>query len=256
MPGAIQSIERAAAVLELIAAGPRPLRLAELSAALELPKGTVHGILRTLAEIGFVTQDRATGRYQLGSGLLTLGSGVIDANEMRARSMNWADPLAARTGEAVRLGMLAMTEVLVVHYVFRPDNSAQLADVGARLPAHVTALGKVLLAFNPGALARFAGPLTAHTPRSIVDPAALGEELDRIRRQRFAVDFREHLIDQASIAAPVYGYGGLVVAAVAIHGDTDRICDSLGTPHPRLVNQVIDCAHAISRELESSRRAG
>src|SRR5690242_16620525 len=104
MPGSIQSIERAAAILRTLATGSGPLRLAEIAASLQLPKGTAHGILRTLAEVGFVEQERNTGRYRLGDGLSELRSHRLDPNELRSRGMNWADPLAARSGEAVRIG--------------------------------------------------------------------------------------------------------------------------------------------------------
>lgn len=68
MPGSIQSIERAAAILRTLATGSGALRLSEISAAVHLSKGTAHGILRTLVEVGFVEQDRDTGRYHLGDG--------------------------------------------------------------------------------------------------------------------------------------------------------------------------------------------
>ncbi|MBY8851459.1 helix-turn-helix domain-containing protein, partial [Saccharothrix sp. MB29] len=69
MPGPIQSIERAAAVLRLLASGARRMGVAELARALELPKPTVHGILRTLQLVGFVEQSPDTGKYQLGPAL-------------------------------------------------------------------------------------------------------------------------------------------------------------------------------------------
>ena len=78
-----------------------------------------------------------------------MGSSYLDGNELRARALNWSDSLATRTGEAVRIGTLHEQRVLVVHHVFRPDNSFQTLDVGTLLPAHATALGKVLLAHHP-----------------------------------------------------------------------------------------------------------
>jgi len=253
MPGSIQSIERAAAILRTLATGSGPLRLTEVSTALKLSKGTAHGLLRTLVEVGFVEQDRNTGRYRLGPGLTELRSGHVDGNELRSRSMNWADPLAARSGEAVRVASLVGVEVLVVHYVFRPDPAPQRADVGAILPIHATALGKVLLAQSPGTRRMLPpGALTSYTSRTITDPARLTDELNGIRVQGFAVEFGEHQPDQAAIAAPVLGPGGLVVGAFGIHGDLDRICDAAGVARPRLVGQVTDCAHAVSREFSTS----
>jgi DNA-binding IclR family transcriptional regulator len=254
VPGSIQSIERAAAVLRILAAGPGPLRLAEISASLQLPKGTAHGILRTLAEVGFIEQDRVSGRYRLGGGLAELGTGHLDANELRARSMNWVDPLAGRSGESARLATLVGVDVVVVHYVFRPDHSAQQADVGTVLPAHATALGKALLAHSPGTLALLpTRGLTSFTARTITDRAGLVAELNRTRGQGYAVEYGEYLPDQASIAASIFGAGGLPVGAVAIHGDLDRLCDATGAARPRLVGQVQDCARAVGRELKTSR---
>ncbi len=255
VPGSIQSVERAAAILRMLARGPGPLRLAEISSSLQLAKGTAHGLLRTLTEVGFVDQDRVSGRYSLGTGLAALGHGYLDGNELRARSMNWADPLAARTGEAVRIGMLDGPAVLVVHYVFRPENAPQHADVGARLPAHATAIGKLLLAHHPGALAllRAHPPLTSFTARTLTQDAELDAELAGVRVAGYAVEYGEHHTELAGIAAPVMGFGGETVGAVEIHGDLDRICDSAGRPRRGLLAQVRECGRAITRELKISR---
>ena len=106
----------------------------ELAGALELPKGTVHGILRTLRDVGFVEQDPDSGKYQLGAALLHMGSSYLDGNELRTRALNWSDALASRTGESVRIGTLHEGRVLVVHHVFRPDDSRQALEVGACCP--------------------------------------------------------------------------------------------------------------------------
>ena len=73
MPGTIQSVERAAAILRLLAGGSRRLRLGDLAQTLGLAKPTAHGLLRTLQQEGFVEQDPATGEYQLGAELLQIG---------------------------------------------------------------------------------------------------------------------------------------------------------------------------------------
>jgi DNA-binding IclR family transcriptional regulator len=254
VPGSIQSIERAAAILRTLATGSGPLRLVEISTSLQLSKGTAHGLLRTLTEVGFVEQDRSTGRYRLGPGLTELRSGHVDGNELRSRSMNWADPLAARSGAAVRVASLVGADVLVVHYVFRPDPAAQSADVGSLLPIHASALGKVLLAHSPGTR-RLLPPeaLTSYTARTITEPARLSAELAAVRAQGHAQEFGEHLPAQAGVAAPIMGAGGLVVGAVGVHGDLDRICAADGVARPRLVAQVIDCARSVSREFDTDR---
>ncbi|XVU22894.1 IclR family transcriptional regulator [Actinoplanes sp. CA-054009] len=102
----IQSVERSSAVLRLLAAGPGRLRVKEVADALGLPKSTAHSILRTLEHVGFAEQDPRTARYRLGRGLLELGRAGLDVNELRSRALDWADALAARTAESVRIGVL------------------------------------------------------------------------------------------------------------------------------------------------------
>lgn len=252
MPGPIQSIERAAAVLRLLARGSGHHGLAEISASLGLPKGTAHGILRTLQRVEFVEQDQATGRYRLGAALLHLGTSYLDANELRSRSINWSDTLAARSGQEVRIGMHLDGAVLVVHHVFRPDDSMQTLGIGAMLPLHATALGKVLLAYD-GDLSATARrrELTSLTRRTIVKPAALERELAEVRGLGWASEAEEYLPGEASIAAPIRVPGGLVVGAIGISGAVDRICDSGNRPKRVMVGHVSFAAEAVTRALST-----
>ncbi|GAA3341075.1 IclR family transcriptional regulator [Amorphoplanes nipponensis] len=250
MPGLIQSIERAAAVIRLLAAGSGWLRASEIGASLGLAKATTHGILRTLRHVGFVQQDPATGRYQLAAAVLAPGTRPLDRNELRSRVINWADPLAARSGEAVRVGALLDGQVLVVHHVFRPDDTPQQLETGALLPAHATALGKVLLAHDAlSARDAGAGPLTAYTRRTVTKGAALRRTLAEVRTQGWAAEVEESVAGQAGVAAPIRTYGGLVVGAIGVSGPTDRICDSAGRPRAALVALVREIARAVSRDL-------
>ncbi|MFE6859518.1 IclR family transcriptional regulator [Nocardia sp. NPDC057668] len=250
MPGPIQSIERAAAVLRLLARGSGRLGVGEIAAALGLAKPTAHGILRTLQGVGFVDQDPVSGKYQLGTGLTALGSPYIDVNELRSRAINRADALAARTGESVRIAAPVHGAVTVVHHVFRPDNTAQALEVGQVLPPYATALGKVLLAYDSEfAAAVRAGDLPALTHRTIIAPAELGRALTEVRRTGWAGDVGEFRSGEAGLAAPIRGRGGLVVGALGISGAIDRLCDANLRFRPALLDRVRDAAHAVSRDL-------
>jgi DNA-binding IclR family transcriptional regulator len=254
MPGPVQSIERAAAILRLLARGSGRLGVGEIATSLELAKGTTHGILRTLQGVGFVEQDKASGKYQLGAALLHLGTSYLDVNELRSRAINWADALASRSGEAVRIGTLLDGKVLVVHHVFRPDDSLQTLDVGALLPLHATALGKILLAYDADAAAGLQqAQLEQLTRKTLADPAALGRAIGKVREQGWAAEVEESASGQASLAAPIRGYGGLVVGAISIAGAVDRLCPVAERPDPGLVVFVQNAARAISRDLGAGR---
>ena len=237
VPGSVQSIERAAAILQVVAGSGGTLGVTDIAEAVGLAKTTTHSLLRTLLLVGFVEQDRATGRYALGTRLLRLGH-HLDVNELRARASNWADALAARSGHAVRLATLVADDVVVVLHVFRPDDSAQVLDVGTSLPRS-TALGKVLHAHSH--------PHTGH--RSAPRPAAAAAELAEVRARGWATARGEVEPGTGGIAAPVRSSGGLVVAALGVSGPQSSLLDARGIPRSPLLAMVTDAAHSVSREL-------
>src|SRR6202162_4650636 len=147
----IQSVDRAARILKVLASGPRRLGVSEIADRLDLTRPTVHGLLQTLQAQGFVEQDRDSDKYQLGAGLLQLGNSYLDLNELRSRSLVHAERPGTRTDAAVRVGVMHGARVVVVHPVFRPRASLQSVEGGADLPLHASALGKAMLAFAPEA---------------------------------------------------------------------------------------------------------
>ncbi|MCA1217170.1 IclR family transcriptional regulator [Streptomyces sp. 8L] len=263
----IQSLERAAAVLRLLAGGERRLGLSDIASSLGLAKGTAHGILRTLQAEGFVEQDATSGRYQLGAELLRLGNSYLDVHELRARALVWTDDLARSSGESVHLGVLHQGGVLIVHHVFRPDDSRQVLEVGAMQPLHSTALGKVLCAFDPVAHNdALEGQRRPFTARTVTLPESFESELATVRERGWALDVEETWEGVAAVAAPIRDRHGMAVGAIAVTGATERLCppDDLGEdsgqggatgPQVRsdLVAAVRVCARSVSRDIGNGR---
>ena len=248
MPKPIQSIERAAAILRLLS-GRTQLSLVELTGELGLAKGTVYGMLRTLVQVGFVEQDADSGKYRIGATLLHLGSSYLDGNELRTRALNWSDQLAARSRESVRIGTMHEGHVLVVHHVFRPDDSPQALEVGSLLPAHASAMGKVLLAHSPYVVTELSKTrLAAITSATITDPYQLNAELEEVRERGWAAEIEELTVGEASCAAPIRDRRGVSVGAIAITGPVERVCEN-GEPRAELVSYVREGARTISRDL-------
>lgn len=199
----IQSLERAAAMLRLLGGGERRLGLSDIASSLGLAKGTAHGILRTLQQEGFVEQDDASGRYQLGAELLRLGTTYLDVHELRARALVWTDDLARSSGESVHLGVLHQQGVLIVHHVFRPDDSRQVLEIGAMQPLHSTALGKVLSAYDPVAHSEaLEADRKAFTDRTVCEPEGFEHILDVTRARGYAADVEETWEGVASSPPP------------------------------------------------------
>src|SRR5438093_6693158 len=199
----IQSVERASLILKALGSGVSRLGITELSERLGLAKPTVHGLLRTLEAQELVEQDPETGKYRLGPALLQLGNAFLDNHELRARSLVWAESLATRANEAAKVGVLYGSSILVVHHVFRPDNSVQMLEVGASIPWHASCLGKAVVA-NLDAQARkelLKGPFPSLTGRTLSTPQAVEAELKKVQRVGFAVEDQEAIVGEAGIAS-------------------------------------------------------
>ena len=109
-----RAVERAAQILLSLASGSSRLGVSEISELVDIPKPTVHTMLRTLERHGLVEQEVEGGKYALGPAVLQLGNAYLDGSELRARAASWADPLARQTGEAVWVGVLSGPNVVVV----------------------------------------------------------------------------------------------------------------------------------------------
>jgi DNA-binding IclR family transcriptional regulator len=270
VPASVQSVERAAAMLRLLADEEEPLGLGQIATALDLAKGTAHGLLRTLTEVGFVRQEPGTGRYAVAMDFLTLGATRLDINELRARALNWTDVLAARTGAAASVAVFRDGRAVRAHHVLagQPGRSASTAAdqatsdelvtaLQATLPLHASALGKVLLAYDPGAGRMVADGgadlLVRFTRSTVTDRVQLYRALAELRDCGWAAEVDEQRPGRSGIAAPVRDRGGHVVAAVGIEGPTAQVCEGRTRPAPALVGHVQRAAQAISRELGHGR---
>jgi len=240
----IQSVDRAISILMELQ-GARRLSLTELSARLGLAISTVHGIVATLVARGLVEQDSA-GHYALGAGVLRLGNVYLDSNELRLRSVPWAETLAERTGYAARVGVLMGGTVLVLHHALRPDGSRQMREIGVDLPAHGTALGKALLAYHPAPRTPLSevAPLRRLTGRTVVELAELEREFAAIRVEGIAHAEDEIVLSESEVAAPIVDDTGVSVGAIGVVLPTTELPAERAT-----IDAVRNAAIGISREL-------
>lgn len=251
----IQSVRRAASILRELGSGQPRLGITELADRLGLAKATVYGLIRALEEDELVERDAETGKYRLGPALLQLGNAFLDGHELRARSLLWADSLATRTSEAVRVGVPNRWNILIVHHVFRPDNSVQILEVGAAIPWHASALGKATAAYRDEAAIGelLAGPLPRLTGQTIVEPEDLRRALESIRTEGYAVEDQEAVIGEAELAAPVTDHDGHAVGAIGVVGPVERLLPD-GRVREDVLAAVKEVARGLSRDLGGVRR--
>jgi DNA-binding IclR family transcriptional regulator len=249
----IQSVERAAAILGALGSGTPRLGVTEIAERVGLAKPTVYGLLRTLEKHDLVVQDPDSGKYSLGPGVLQLGNAYLDGSELRARSLLWAEALAQRANEAVWVATLSGTRVIVLHHVFRPDNTVQILEVGAAIPWHACALGHAIVAQLPAtASARvMAADLVPLTGRTKTTRAALSRALAQVRKNGYAVEDQEATVGDAGVAAPIMNRHGTVAGAIGVVGPVERLLAS-GT-RDELARAVVDSARSVSRDLGAGR---
>jgi DNA-binding IclR family transcriptional regulator len=252
--GTIQSVERAARILKILGTGTSRMGVTEIAERLGLAKGTAYGLLRTLESQELVEQDPETDKYRLGPAMLQLGNAFLDNHELRGRSLLWADSLASRVGEAVRVGVLHGSNVLIVHHVFRPDNSVQILEVGASIPWHACALGKAIAAYLPEASRRslLEAELTPLTGRTVTDPSVLAGALEVVAEEGTALEDEEAIVGEGEIAAPIFDDLVHSVGAIGVVGPVERLVPD-GSAAPALVVAVRETARGLSRDMGAGR---
>ncbi len=236
----IQAVDRALRILTVLQGGRR-MSLGEIATALELAPSTVHGLVRTLLAHGMVQQEVDSGRYRLGPATLRLGNVYLDTLELRSRVAIWTEGLARRTGCAVRTGVLLFDEVVVVAHEPRPDGTRQMPEVGIVIPAHASALGKALLAYEADYPT---GQLRGMTAETITDAAQLAAELTQIRGTGVATEAEEAVLGECSVAATVFDASSQATGAIALVVPAAR-----WPPDPDTVDALRDTARLVSREL-------
>lgn len=220
---------------------PGDLRLTDIARSAGLSPSTTHRLLSALCDEGFLAQDPATERYRLGPAVLVLGQRAAEqAGFDRARPVLAA--LAEETGESASLSVRSGRQVLVVMLV--PSRQPLRFDhgVGSTIAIHASAMGKVMLAFDPSGTTPD-GPFERFTARTITSAKKLAAELAEIRRRGWAVNDAERYDGVTGVAAPVLGANGIVTAAIGVQGPTARI-EALGIA--RLGETVRAAADALA----------
>ena len=244
----IQSLERGLKILDILGKAGEPLLLGEIAGHFSIDRSSVYRLVGTLAKCGYVLQDPATKRYSIGFRILALSGAVSRQSHLDERVRPVMADIVARTGQNTHLAILDGTEVVFIA-VDQPKSAVTLnITVGTREPASVTALGKSLIAFMPAADRE--GFLSAiefkpYTPKSITTATAAQRDLERVRRDRLAVDDEEYRPGIVCLAAPVFDHLKQVRYAIGISGLRDAI-----KPHENTYRRIIREAGAhLSAQL-------
>lgn len=243
----ISVLGRVCAILDAFGPDDNVLGLPALRARTGLPKATVHRLAHELA--GYRLLEVAPGGFRLGLRLFEMGAKVHPRQRLRELAMPHMEDLYEATHLTVQLGILDGSEVVLMTKLNGRGELSVPTRVGARMPAHATALGKALLAFSPPeAWYRVRdGGLPSLTSSTMVVPALLEHELATVAASGVAYEREEAEAGVCAVGAPVLGPDGQPLAALAVAGPVGRFDLTRAAPAVRTA------ALALTRE---SRRAG
>jgi DNA-binding IclR family transcriptional regulator len=225
----IQVLERAFALLEILASQPDPMSLKEISERTGLHPSTAHRILNDLA-IGRFADRPAAGTYRLGMRLLELGNLVKARLDVREAALGPMRELHKVTHQPVNLSMRQGDEIVYIERTYSERSGMQVVRaIGGRAPLHLTSVGKLFLAHDDPARVRAYATrtgLTGHTRNSITDPTRLERELAAVRATGTARDDEELELGVRCMAAGVFDDQGKLLAGLSVSAPADRLEES------------------------------
>ena len=247
--GGVQSIARAFAIAEEIARNREGISLAELSKHVGLHNSTTFHLVKTMVQLGYVSQLPDSRKYRIGRRMFTLAAGALDEIELVSVATPVLEKLTSETGEYSHFAIRSGDQIVVVAKTAGTGIFQMVDRTGAVRPGHATALGKVLLAaLSPPQLERYLETcdLQPFTAKTIVERETLLREIEEVRRKGLAFDDGEFDAEARCVAVPVRDFTGRVAGAIGMSGPMWRLSLQALQEKSKYVREA---AVALSAEL-------
>jgi IclR family KDG regulon transcriptional repressor len=246
----LTSLDKSLRLIDTLSKNALGMSLSQLSEALNYPKSTVHHMLSTLLSYDYVSQDPETKKYSLGFKFLSIGRVILDNIDVRRTARRHLLELHEQCKEAVHLAILRDGKVIYIDKIDTQGMVSLATYIGFRTDPHAAAGGKVLLS----ELSRKEimdtyreKPLKTYGKNTITSMPQLFEELEKIKKQGYAIDDEEYYEGIRCVAAPIRA-GWKVVAAVSITGAIFTM--TMERIHNDLKAMVMETTERISNELQ------
>ncbi len=246
-------ISKVLRILEALQSSSVGLSLKAICDDTGINKSTAHRFLRHLERESYLLRTEA-GSYLIGPRLAQMSACASRSATLQVVARPILADLWRSTQETVNLGVLDQGTVLYVDVMVSQHEFRLVSSVGTRRSVHVAALGKVLTAFLPASeYERVLNGIVFQrvTPKSIGNLTQLRAELDKVRRQGYAVDNEEALLGCRCVSAPIFNNDRVAIGALSVAGPVTRV--SLGEV-PTLARKVRDSATAVSLAMGFSPR--
>ncbi|MBN1318291.1 MAG: IclR family transcriptional regulator [Anaerolineales bacterium] len=244
----VRAVERATQIL-LSFDNEHPERgVSEIAEITGLHKATVHRIIMTLLNCGFLERAPAGEKFCLGLRVIELGLGALRRLGVRQIAYPYMQQLVERFEETCDLSIFDRGRILYLEVVHSEHSLTIAARIGRRLPAYCTASGRVFLAFLPPEVVEsvLAAPLTPCTGKTITSLALLREEIEATRQRGYALDDEEYEEGIRAVSAPIRDIDGNIIAALSIPGPVNRLTPSR---IPEVAEALVETANTISAHV-------
>ncbi|NLY74499.1 MAG: IclR family transcriptional regulator [Firmicutes bacterium] len=245
----VQTIERTLDIIELLATAKEGLGVTEIGRKIGLHKSTVYRLLNALAKRGYIEKDPKNSTYKIGLKFIEISGLFLKKLELKTEALPYMRKLAEIIGQPVHLAILEGTEVIYIEKVELVNSIRMYSQIGKRVPAYCSAIGKILLAgLNPEALREVLENIKFErlTPNTITTKKELLRELESVKEKGWAVDNEEHEPDIRCIAAPIIDYTGKIIAAVSVSGESRIINPESDF---EIAGHVVETAASISKRM-------
>lgn len=248
MQKALKVLEALAGLMRRQPEGPT---LTELGRAAGFTASSTYRYLLPLISFGLVAHEPETGRYRLGLRAVELGGICLESLSLRTVARPFVEELTRQTQETVYLAVPDGTEVVYLDRCDSPRPLRPHTNLGGRNPLYCTALGKAMLAADPGLAWRVAGAeLAARTPHTLTSPEALQRELAATAGRGFSVDDRENELEVRCTAAAIRDHTNQVAGAISVSGPATRLTLE------RIRTEVGPLVRATAREISRAMGCG
>jgi IclR family transcriptional regulator, acetate operon repressor len=239
--GGVQSVDRALSIIETLAEDDEGYRLSDLAIRTGLSTSTVHRLLATLESRRFVQFDRGKSKWHVGARCFTVGATFARRRNFSAQAVPYLRKLRDLTRETANLAVVDDEFIVVLTRMESREIMRSLTKVGGRVAMVASGVGKAVLATysdeDVGAIIRHHG-MPRLTEKTITRPSELFRELERVRRQGYAIDDEEACMGLRCIAAVVYNDCSEPLAAISVSGMTSRLTDDRLTALGQTVRDV------------------
>lgn len=248
--GRIQSLERGFKILKCFSSDKSMLRLTDIADKLGISKATVFRYVSTLKDLGYLRKDNEYKGYKITVKVLELGFAALNTLNFPKTAIPYLEELAHKCQESSSMAILDGPDVVYVARTATKRWMTTHLQIGSKLPAYCTSLGRTLLAYKPFNEVQEilkSIELKPYTPHTTTDLDTIKEDLERISKDGYAINNQEFEIGLLSAAAPVYDDRGEVVAAINISMSSARV--SLDELKQKFIPVLIKTAKEISNAL-------